>query len=250
MKRGAVFNNRKKKLLFLAYDQGLEHGPTDFNDANVDPVYIIQLAKKGKVDGIIVQKGIAEQYQKEIRSSKINLIIKLNGKTNLVEGEPRSMQLCTVNEAKKLGARAVGYTIYIGSAYESEMMQEFEKIEREARKQGLGVILWSYPRGKAMSKKSPRELQAYAARVGLETGADLVKIHWEGNQSDLNWAVNCAGKCGVLVAGGSKKNEKDFLKDIMHAKAAGVAGCAIGRNIWQNPKPLELIKKIKKILKA
>jgi len=29
---------------------------------------------------------------------------------------------------------------------------------------------------------------------------------------------------------------------------SGASGLAIGRNIWQNPKPLEITKKIKKII--
>ncbi|MCX6750147.1 MAG: fructose-bisphosphate aldolase, partial [Candidatus Pacearchaeota archaeon] len=72
----------KGKALFLAYDQGLEHGPTDFNDKNVDPKYIIDIAKKGKYNGIVFQKGIAEKYNKEIKQSKVPLIVKLNGKTS------------------------------------------------------------------------------------------------------------------------------------------------------------------------
>ena len=137
---------KKGKALFLAYDQGLEHGPSDFNDKNVNPNYIIEIAKKAKCTGIIFQKGIAEKYNKEIKKSKVPLILKLNGKTNLVKGEPVSRQLCSVDEAVKLGAVAVGYTIYIGSIHEAEMMQEFENIERASHAKGLPVILWAYPR--------------------------------------------------------------------------------------------------------
>ena len=57
---------KKGKMLILAYDQGLEHGPEDFNDKNVNPKYILEIAKKGKYNGIVFQKGIAEKYQKEI----------------------------------------------------------------------------------------------------------------------------------------------------------------------------------------
>jgi len=55
---------KKGKAFFLAYDQGLEHGPSDFNDKNVNPNYIIEIAKKAKCTGIIFQKGIAEKYNK------------------------------------------------------------------------------------------------------------------------------------------------------------------------------------------
>src|SRR3989344_9038850 len=122
---------RAGKALFLAYDQGLEHGPIDFNEINVDPLFIIDLAHKGKCTGIIFQKGLAEKYRAEIKKSGVPLIIKLNGKTNLVKGEPFSPQLCTIAEAKKLGAVAVGYTIYFGSEHEKRMMETFEKIEEE-----------------------------------------------------------------------------------------------------------------------
>ncbi len=239
---------KKGKALFLAYDQGLEHGPTDFNDENVDPNYIIDIARKGKYTGVVFQKGIAEKYNKEIRKSKIPLILKLNGKTNLFKGEPISRQLCTVDEAIKLGAKAVGYTIYIGSDYEDEMLQEFAGIERQAHAKGLPVVTWIYPRGKSVFGKSDSELMAYACRVGLEIGADIIKIQYNGKIDDLKWAVKSAGKTKVVIAGGVKKNEDDFLKQVKDIMNSGAIGLAIGRNVWQAENPLEVTKKIKKVI--
>lgn len=236
------------KALYLAYDQGLEHGPTDFNDKNVDPRYIIEIAKKGKYNGMVFQKGIAEKYNKEIKASKIPLIIKLNGKTNLFKGEPISRQLCTVDEAVKLGAAAVGYTIYIGSDSEDELLQEFENIQREAHRKNLPVIVWIYPRGKSIKEKKPEELMVYGARTGLEIGADVVKLQYFGKFKDLKWAVKSAGKTKVVVAGGTKKDEKQFLAQVKEIMDAGCMGLAIGRNVWQHPKPLEITKKIKEIV--
>ncbi len=240
--------SHKGKFLFLAYDQGLEHGPTDFNDKNVDPLYIIDIAKKGKYTGIVFQKGIAEKYQKEIRKSKIPLILKLNGKTSLVKGDPISEELCTVKEAKKLGASAIGYTIYIGSIHEAEMLEDFEKIQKEAHEKGLPVIVWIYPRGKGIKGKSEKQLMAYACRVGLEIGADIVKIQPVGNLNELKWAVKSAGKVKVVAAGGLKKGEKDLLKQVKEYILAGFSGMAIGRNVWQSKNPLEITKKIKKVI--
>lgn len=237
----------KGKALYLAYDQGMEHGPIEFNDRNVDPLYIIDIAKKGKFTAMIFQKGIAEKYSNEIKKSKIPLIIKLNGKTNLFKGEPFSEQLCTVKEAIKLGASAVGYTIYIGSEHERKMLKEFENIEREAHAKNIPVIAWIYPRGKSLEGKSDGELLAYACRVGLEIGADMVKVHCK-DLKDLKWAVKSAGKTKVVVAGGSKTDEKTLLQNVKEIMRSGATGLAIGRNIWQADKPLELAKKIKKII--
>jgi class I fructose-bisphosphate aldolase len=239
---------RKGKALFLAYDQGLEHGPTDFNDKNVDPNYIIEIARKGGYTGIVFQKGIAEKYNKEIRKSKVPLIVKLNGKTNLFKGEPISRQLCTVEEAVKLGAKAVGYTIYIGSDYEDEMLQEFSKIEKQAHSKGLPVIVWVYPRGKSVKGKSKRDLMAYSARTGLEIGADIIKIQYNGNLEDLKWAVKSAGKTKIVIAGGIKKGEAEFLKQVKKIMQSGAIGLAVGRNVWQHSNPLEITKKIKKVI--
>jgi len=239
---------KNQKALFLAYDQGLEHGPSDFNDKNVDPKYIIDIAKKGKYNAVVFQKGIAEKYKGELKKAKIPLILKLNGKTNLVKGDPISSQLTTVEEATKLGAAAVGYTIYIGSIHEAKMLKEFEKIQRKAHKKNLPVIVWIYPRGKSLKGKSKTKLMAYAARTGLEIGADIIKIKYEGNLKNLKWAVKSAGKTKVVIAGGVKKDEKLLLKQIKEIKQAGCIGLAIGRNIWQSKKPLDLTKKIKKVI--
>jgi class I fructose-bisphosphate aldolase len=240
--------SRKGKFLFLAYDQGLEHGPLDFNGKNVNPSYIIDIAKEGGYTGIVFQKGIAEKYSKEIKKSRVPLILKLNGKTNLVKGDPISTQLTGVKEALRLGAKAVGHTIYLGSKYEPKMLQEFEKIQREAHSKGVPVIAWIYPRGSGVKGRKEEELMAYAARVGLEIGADIIKVHPSGKLQDLTWAVKSAGKAKVVAAGGMKKSEREFLKQIKLYFDAGFSGLAIGRNVWQNKKPLEITRKIKKVI--
>lgn len=237
------------KALYLAYDQGLEHGPSqDFNDKNIDPRYIIDIAKKGKFQALVFQKGIAEKYQSEIKKSKIPLILKLNGKTSLYKGEAISRQLCTVKEAISLGAAAVGYTIYIGSAHESLMMNEFEKIEEEAHAKALPIILWIYPRGKEIKSDTSKEIMSYAARVGLELGADIIKLKYGGNPSDLQWAVKAAGRTKVVVAGGPPISESQLLKQTSDIIKAGAIGLAVGRNLWQNPHPLNITKKIQAII--
>ncbi len=236
---------KKKHALFLAYDQGLEHGPSDFNDKNVDPKYIIDIAKNGGYTGFICQKGIAEKYNDLIKKSKVPLIVKLNGKTKLVKGDPVSKQVCSVQEAVELGAVGVGYTLYIGSEHENEMFEEFAEIEEEAHKKGLIVVTWIYPRGKGIKKDE--DLMTYAARVGLELGADIIKIKYNGRYEDLVWAVENAGRAKIVIAGGVKAKEGEFLKQVEEIKKAGCLGLAIGRNVWQSKKPLEISEKLNKI---
>ncbi len=239
---------RQGKAMFLAYDQGLEHGPSDFNDKNVDPLYIVDLAKKGGFTAVVLQKGVVEKYIEELRKSGVPLIMKLNGKTDLYRGDPISSQICTVKEAIDLGAKAVGFTIYIGSQHEGKMIEQFEVIEREAHARGLPLIAWIYARGSSVRVRPSSELMAYATRTGLETGADIVKIKYDGNAEGLKWAIKSAGRTKVVIAGGMKKDDNLFLSQVKEIMDAGAIGLAVGRNIWQHKDPLAITKKVKKIL--
>jgi len=239
----------KGKAMYLAYDQGLEHGPeSDFNDKNVDPLYILDIARRGRFSAVVYHKGIVEKYNEEIKKSKVPLILKLNGKTKLAKGEPISAQIASVSEAVKLGAAAVGYTIYIGSVHEAKMIEQFSRIEREAHARGMPVVTWIYPRGGKVKNDVSREMLSYAARTALEVGADVAKIKYGGNLKDLKWAVKSAGRTKVVIAGGTKKSGKEFLKQVKDIMKAGAAGIAVGRNVWQAERPLELAKELRKII--
>src|SRR4051812_43769602 len=122
---------RNGKALFLAYDQGLEHGPTDFNEKNVDPEFIFNLAYEGRFSAVACGIGLAEKYYQGVYR-EIPLIVKLNGKTNLAKINPISRQICSVQRAIKAGASAVGFTIYDGSPNEPTMLHEFGKVVEEA----------------------------------------------------------------------------------------------------------------------
>jgi fructose-bisphosphate aldolase, class I len=236
------------KSMLLAYDQGLEHGPsTDFNDKNVDPAMIMDIAAKGRFNGIIFQKGIAERYY----DGKVPLIVKVNGKTSLPKGEPISKQVCSVEQAVSLGAKGIGYTIYLGSGYEAEMLSEFGKIQEQAHERGLPAIAWIYPRGAAVQNDTSKEIVAYAARTGLELGADAVKIKYTGDPASFSWAVRSAGGVKVFMSGGPKApTDEDFLKQVKGVIEAGGTGLAVGRNVWQNQDPLAMADRLRKVIFA
>jgi class I fructose-bisphosphate aldolase len=128
------------------------------------------------------------------------------------------------------------------------MFREYELIEKEAHAKGIPVLTWIYPRGKDVKKDTSREMMAYAARVGLELGADIVKMKYGGKIDDLKWAVKSAGRTKIVISGGTKKNEKEFLKQVKEIIDAGAVGLAIGRNIWQSKDPLAMARKIQKIV--
>jgi class I fructose-bisphosphate aldolase len=224
----------------------LEHGPSkDFNEKSVDPAYILEIAEKGKFTGLIFQKGVAEKYY----DGKVPLVIKVNGKTSLPKGEPIASQICSVKQARALGAKAVGYTIYLGSAHENLMLSEFGRIQQEAHELGLAAIAWIYPRGEAVTNDTAPEIVAYAARAGLEVGADAVKIKYTGNSDTFKWAVRSAGAARVFMSGGPKApTDEAFLTQVKGAIDAGASGLAVGRNVWQHERPLEMAAALREII--
>jgi class I fructose-bisphosphate aldolase len=166
-----------------------------------------------------------------------------------VEGEPVSRQICSVDEAVSLGAKAVGYTVYLGSAHESIMLQELGDIVEEAHLMDLPVMAWMYPRGGKVKIDTAKEIIAYAARAGLEVGADAVKIKYSGDTESFRWAVKCAGKAKVFMSGGPKADtSKDFLKQAREVMDAGATGVAVGRNVWQDSDPLHMARALKSIV--
>ncbi len=245
--RMAAFLKDGRSML-LAYDQGLEHGPSsDFNDRNVDPAMIMDTAAKGRFNGIVFQKGVAERFY----DGRVPLIVKLNGKTSLPKGEPISRQVCSVEQAVSLGAKGVGYTIYLGSEFEGKMFREFGKIQEEAHEKGIPAIAWIYPRGAAVQNDTSKEIVAYAARTGLELGADAVKIKYTGDPKTFSWAVKSAAGVKVFMSGGPKApTDDDFLVQVKGVIEAGATGLAVGRNVWQNQDPLAMAEKLRKIIFA
>ncbi len=238
---------RNGKCLILACDQGFEHGPKDFNLTNIDPEFVMDLALEGKYTAVAVQAGIAEKYHK-LHYKDIPLIVKLNGKTSFHDPDPWSRQHTSVDYAVKLGASAVGYTIYLGSKYENEQFVEFGKIVEEAHSYGLPVILWSYPRGSRVSDELATDVIAYGARVGLELGADVIKLKYNGDKEGFRWIIKNAGRAKVVISGGPKQDEKSFLTKLQEVMDAGAVGLAVGRNAWQHPKPYTFSKAIEDII--
>lgn len=238
---------KDEKALFLACDQGLEHGPSDFNEKNIDPNYVLDIALEGKYNGVILQNGLAEKYYHE-HYREVPLIVKLNGKTNLTHIEPLSRQICSVDRAIKLGASAVGYTLYPGSENESEHFEEFGKIVERAHDARLPVIAWVYPRGKAVENDVTTEILAHSARIALELGADFAKLKYNHDVEGYKWVVKNAGRTRVLTAGGTKESEKKFLEKTKEILTTGATGLAIGRNIWQSKNPYSLTHALREIV--
>ena len=245
-------------MLLLPIDQGLEHGPVDFlgNPPALDPEFQLELALKGHYSGIVFHIGLATKYMKQY-AGKVPLVLKINGKTNIPsDAQAFSALDGTVEDAVRLGADAIGYTLYVGSPSQDRDFLQFNHVRQEAERYGMPIIVWSYPRGEAVKAKGGVDtLYAidYAARVALELGADIVKINVPDHENinpaqpkpydtmNLGYAggiakvVRSAGRAMVLFSGGSKLGDDDLLTKARMAMENGATGLIFGRNLWQRP---------------
>jgi class I fructose-bisphosphate aldolase len=245
---------RNGTALFLPYDQGLEHGPRDFfaNPAAGDPKYIIDLAVEGGFNGIAIQIGLAEKFYWDY-AGEVPLVLKLNGKTDIpAPADPVSPVNATVADAVRLGADAVGYTLYTGTPGQERDFEQYRQVREEAQRLGMPLIVWSYPRGAAIDAKGGKDsfyAVDYAARTASELGADVVKVNFprSGKQSGVPEAyqatfsdqlaidavVRSANRSLLLVSGGERAGDEAMLDRARMSMEAGATGLIFGRNVWQ-----------------
>ncbi len=245
---------RNGKAIFLPYDQGLEHGPRDFfaNPAASDPAYVIRLALEGGFNGIAIQVGLAEKFYWDY-AGEVPLVLKLNGKTDIAAAvDPLSPLNASVADAVRLGADAVGYTLYVGSPAQEDDFRQYLQVRDEARRLGMPLIVWAYPRGTAVDAKGGKDsfyAVDYAARTASELGADVVKVNFPdpAKQSGVPAAytgefsaeqaieavVRSANRTLLLVSGGERAGDQAMLDKARLSMEAGATGLIFGRNVWQ-----------------
>lgn len=246
-------------LMLLPLDQGLEHGPRDFyvNPPSADPAYQINLALVGGYSGIVLHYGLAHKYMR-LAAGKLPLVLKLNGKTEIPpDKEAFSPLTGTVEDAVRLGADAVGYTLYVGSPAQDRDFDQFRRVRDDADRLGMPIIVWAYPRGWAIEERGGRDSVyaiEYAARVATELGADIIKLNFPKtsgidrgklpapyNELDfspegaIRQIVRAAGRSFLILSGGSRTNDEDVLEKVRMAMDAGARGMIFGRNMWQRP---------------
>ena len=241
------------KLVILPVDQGFEHGPARSfaaNPAGYDPNYHIELALAAGCNAYAAPLGFIEAAAAR-HAGEIPLILKLNNHDVLFdEKDPLSAVTGSVRDALRLGCAAIGFTIYPGALGE------------EAKRAGLAVVIWSYPRGSSMSKEGETAIDvvAYAAHIAAELGAHIIKVKLpsayieqeEARKAYIKAAVPIDtltsrvrhvvqsafnGSRIVIFSGGAKKDNDEVVFDEARAiRDGGGFGSIIGRNSFQRPK--------------
>lgn len=258
--------------MILPYDQFIEHDNrhVDPNPLASDPDYICNLAVDGGYNGIAVHYGVAKRYWSKIQG-KVPLILKINGKTSFPDqSHPLSAHTSYVEDAVRIGAAGIGYTMYYGSSMQIEDLPQLASVRAECDRYGMPLIVWAYPRGVYVDEKGGKE-STYAiesaTRMAVEMGATVIKANlpvptkpefFENNsvpeyyrkverelqampEKEQKWerakrVVEAAQGVPVLFSGGSKIGDGDLLENAQACIDAGCFGFIFGRNMWKREK--------------
>ena len=265
------------KLVILPVDQGFEHGPArsfGLNPPAYDPRYHFELAIAAGCNAYAAPLGFLEAGAREF-AGEIPLILKVNDH-DVLNDEPDPTQALTgsVADALRLGCVGIGFTIYPGSTHRLEMYGQIRAYAEEAKRLGLAVIIWSYPRGSGLSKagETAIDVTGYAAQIAAQLGAHIIKVKLPSDHIEQEAArkvyekaqipiatltervrhiVQCTfnGRRIVIFSGGATEADDVLLEQIRAVNEGGGFGSIIGRNSFQRSKTdaLELLNTIMEI---
>ncbi len=267
------------KLVILPVDQGFEHGPVRSfapNPDAYDPDYHFQLAIDAGCNAYAAPLGSLEVAAAKF-AGQVPLILKVNNSDTLAKmDQPISALTSTVEDALRLGCVAIGYTIYPGSGARNTMYQDLKELTLEAKRKGLVVVVWSYPRGSGISKagETAVDVCTYAATIAAQLGAHVIKVkppaaHVEQPEHQKVFekygikidtmadrvrlvVQSCFnGKRVVIFSGGEAKGTEDVLNEVKQLAAGGSFGSIMGRNAFQRKRSdaLELLNGVMDIYK-
>jgi len=266
------------KLVILPVDQGFEHGPARSfapNPPAYDPHYHFELAIEAGLNAYAAPLGMIEAGAATF-AGQIPTILKVNSSNSLAKAKDQAIT-GSVGDALRLGCSAIGFTIYPGSDYAFEMMQEIRDLAEEAKSVGLAVVIWSYPRGDALSKEGETAIDicAYAAHMAALLGAHIIKVKpptnflelaeakkvYEKEKIDVSSGAarirhvvqSCFnGRRIVVFSGGAAKGEDGIFEEARAIRDGGGNGSIIGRNTFQRPRAdaLKLLDSLIKIYQS
>lgn len=252
------------KVVILPVDQGFEHGPARSfapNPPGYNPFYHFELAIDAGCNAYAAPLGFLEAGAAEF-AGDVPLILKANNHEMLHgDTDPISAVTASVEDALRLGCVGVGFTVYPGSIHANTMYQQLRQLASEAKRVGLVVVVWSYPRGGDLSKagETALDVDGYAAQIAAQLGAHIIKVKLPSDHLEQvearkvyeKYAIPRAtlaervshiiqgafdGRRVVIFSGGAKASDEQVFDEVRAIRDGGGFGSIMGRNAFQRPK--------------
>jgi putative autoinducer-2 (AI-2) aldolase len=243
---GWGIKNRLSRLIkpdghcqFLPIDHGYFQGPTRCLERPGDTVRdLLPYA-----DGLFVTRGILRSCIDPHVNTPI--ILRVSGGTSVI-GEDLSDEIITtcVEEMIRLNVAAVGLSIFVGTDYERQTLESLALLVNECEDYGIPVMAVTAV-GKELEKRTARYL-ALSCRIAAELGAKIVKTYY--CPEDFEKVTNGC-PVPVVMAGGPKcETELEVFDFVYDGIKKGAIGINLGRNVWQNPHPVAMMRALNAVV--
>ncbi len=232
---------KDNRTVTVPMDHGVSMGPLK---GITNMQNIIDQLLKGGVDAVVLNKGIA----KRVDTGNAGLIVHLSAISKLSPNANNKVQVCTVQEAIRIGADAVSVHINVGAQDEDKMLVKLGRVADECDVYGMPLLAMMYPRGPKIQNEHAVDVVAHAARLGAELGADIIKTNYTGSIKTFKAVVESC-PVAVIIAGGPKcKTEQEILQTAYESIKAGGVGLSIGRNVFEHKNPTLMVKALSAIV--
>ena len=228
----------RSHCFFLPIDHGYFQGPTRCLERPGETIKpLLPYA-----DALFVTRGVLRNAIDPVKSKPI--ILRVSGGTSMVGEDLANEGLTTsVKEAIRLNVDAVGMSVFIGTKYEKESLLNLAKLVNECEDYGIPVMAVTAV-GRELEKRDARYL-GLCSRIAAELGARVVKTYW---CEDFERVTNGC-PVPVVMAGGPKcETELEVMEFVYDGIQKGAIGINLGRNVWQNPHPVAMMKALRAIV--
>jgi fructose-bisphosphate aldolase/2-amino-3,7-dideoxy-D-threo-hept-6-ulosonate synthase len=233
----------------------LDHGMTS-------PTFLTPLADieartaeavAGGANVIMMSKGMIRRAEPAF-SRETALALLLSASANAGEDRPRVVQVAEVEEACRLGADAVVLFVALTGETEPGMISTLAAIGGECERLGIPFIAeaefpTTYATVEDLSAAYGLDYLRRNVRLCAELGADIVKTNWPGNAEEFGELVEATSGVPVVLAGGTRVDDRELLERMEGALSVGAIGCSVGRNIFMHRDPEAITRALSRVIR-
>ncbi|MDR1659979.1 MAG: 2-amino-3,7-dideoxy-D-threo-hept-6-ulosonate synthase [Desulfovibrio sp.] len=239
-----IINRENGRAIIVPMDHGVTIGAVE---GLIDMRLAVNDMARGGADAVLMHKGLVRCSHRSA-GKDIGLIVHLSASTALTPAGNTKTLVGTVEEGIRHGADCVSVHVNLGDPNERLMLTDMGRVAEACDNWGMPLLAMMYARGPQVSNGYAPDVVAHCARVGVELGADIVKVPYTGDMESFSGVV--AACCvPVVIAGGERmESTRDILQMVYDSLQAGGAGISVGRNVFQHPRRVALIKALRAIV--
>ena len=239
-----IINREDQRTIIVPMDHGVTIGAVD---GLVDMREAVNDMAIGGADAVLMHKGLIRCSHRSA-GKDVGLIVHLSASTMLTPNANTKTLVGTVEEGIKHGADAVSVHVNLGDPNERLMLADLGKVAAACDDWHMPLLAMMYARGPEIANSFDPKVVAHCARVGVELGADIVKVSYTGDMDSFADVVS--GCCvPVVIAGGERMDSTRQVLQMVHDSIkAGGAGVSMGRNVFQHPRRIELMRALRAIV--